>query len=695
MSAVTFQRDRKLATVSIFIGLFLVVASNFLIVFDVPYIPIRYSMAIAAVCLIFGPAVWIVLKYRTDRLATFFVALAAVMMCLGMAFVLPSVYEPVMSVTGLKYSTLRHLIQDSLNECGVALVFALVVSLLITASQNAWKSDEQKQQLRVLNLALEESQKLLAEAQAVAKLGSWSWNRQTEETVWSKEMYKILGVEHKDPSELIFDTIDRVVHPDDHAQVRAVADEVYTTGVTRPVEFRIIRNDGEERIIHADGTIVMAENGLPTHMLGTVLDVTERRRMQDELERRVEERTAELAESNEQLRREVQVRREAEAEVRASEKRFREMAENFHAAVWVQNAISGELLYTSPACERIWKMPTEQIRSHPEAWLERVHPEDRDATRKKFRDARFGDPPAAVNTEYRLLWPDGSIRWISDRSFPIFDEAGQVQRIGGVATDITEQRAAAETLRHSDRLSVIGTLAAGIAHEINNPVGSILLSAQLAQKQMNAPNGMEAVSSQLSSIVDDALRCGRIVKSVLTFSRPTSSEKEVAQLNDVVQSAVSLAKKYVSSRKATLCMDLQDELPDISINFTEIEQVLINLIRNAVESKREGVTVDISTQRSNGRVKVVLHDNGCGIAEDEIKRLFDPFYTTRRNDGGTGLGLSISYGIVNEHGGTIAVESEVGVGTRVTIELPVASEDPGDDGAMAGQPAGVSAEKSV
>lgn len=674
MTAGTFKRDRNLATVSIFLGLLFVVSSNLLLLFDVPYIPIRYSMAIAAVCLIFGPAVWIVIKYRTDRLATRLVVLAAVMMALGMAFELPSVYEPVMNFTGLGYSTLRHVVQDSLNECGVALVFALVVSLLITASQSAWKSGEHEQQLRDLNRALEESQQLLAEAQAVAKLGSWSWCRETEETVWSEQMYKILGVSRDAPSELIFETIDRMVHPDDRDRVMTVANEVYTTGVSQPVEFRLIRGDGEERIIYADGTIELDENGRALEMLGTVLDVTDRRRMQDELERRVEERTAELAKSNEQLRCEVQVRRNAEAEVRASEKRFREMAENFEAAVWVKDALTGEILYTSPACERIWKMPQEQIRAHPEAWLAAVHSEDREATRRKFCNARLKEPPEPVNAEYRLIWPDGSIRWISDRSFPIRDESGAVYRIGGVATDVTEQRAAGEALRHSDRLAVIGTLAAGIAHEINNPVGSILLSAQLAEKQMKASNDMAAVSSQLSSIIDDALRCGRIVKSVLTFSRPTSSEKQVANLNDVVQNAVSLARKYASSRKATFRLQLEPDLQDVFINTTEIEQVLINLIRNAVESKSEGVTVDITSQQIDGHVKVELHDDGRGISETDRQRLFDPFYTTRRTQGGTGLGLSISYGIVSEHGGTITLESEEGVGTRVWVELPVAAD---------------------
>lgn len=674
MTMANFRRDRWVAISCVFLGIALITASNALDLLDVPYIPIRYAMVIIAICLVFGPAVWIVLKYRIDRIATRFIIAAIVLMTLGMAFELPIVHESLMTWTGLDLSQLRQLIQDSLQEGGVALFFAMVVSLMITSSQIAWKSKGHEKKLAELNRDLQESQERLAEAQAVAGLGSWSWKRETDETVWSEQMFKVLGMSPDAPAELIFDTIDRMAHPDDHARVRAVANEVYTTGKARSVEFRLIRADGEERIIYADGTIDMDANGMPVEMLGTVLDVTERRRMQDELERRVEERTAELVEANKRLQCEVKERRNAEAEVRASERRFRETAENFDAVVWVQDVSDGKVLYVTPAYKKMWQRSAAELMKNPDAWLEAVHPEDREAVRKKFRDARDRKPYERIQVDYRLLWPDGSIRWIQDRTFPIRDAEGKVYRIGGVATDITEQRASAEALRHSDRLSVIGTLAAGVAHEINNPVGSILLSAQLAQKQMKASKDLGAVSKQLTSIVDDALRCGRIVKNVLTFSRPTSTEKTLANLNDVVQSAESLARKYVSSRKATLRLHLEDDLPQVLLNSTEMEQVLINLIRNALESKSEGVTVDITTQNDTDRVILLLEDDGAGIPADELKRLFDPFYTTRRSQGGTGLGLSITYGIVQEHGGTIAVESNVGTGTCVKLELPSATK---------------------
>lgn len=673
MRPVNFQRDRRLALSAVFLGIAVIIASNIMVLGKVPYYPFRFGLILFAVCLIFSPAVWIAFKYRIDLVAARFIAAAVLLMTIGVVSEVPSVRDQIASLTGWNGSIIRQLIEDSFQETGLALFFAMVVSLLITSSQVAWKSKGHEEKLEQLNRDLNESQERLAEAQAVAGLGSWSWKRETDKTIWSEQMYKVLGVSPDSPAELIFDTIDRMVHPADHDRVRAVADEVYATGRARPVEFRLIRGDGEERIINADGTIEMGEDGLPVEMLGTVLDVTEQRRMQDELERRVEERTAELVEANKQLQCEVQERRNAEAEVRASERRFRETAENFDAVVWVQDASSGNILYVSPACKKVWRRSASELTKHREAWLETVHPEDREEVRKKFRGAFDRKPFERIQVDYRLLLPDGSIRWIQDRTFPIRDEAGNVYRIGGVATDITEQRASAEALRHSDRLSVIGTLAAGVAHEINNPVGSILLSAQLAQKQMEVSKDLDAVSKHLASIVDDALRCGRIVKNVLTFSRPTSTEKTLTDLNDVVQSAESLARKYVSSRNATLSLHLENDLPPVLLNSTEMEQVLINLIRNALESKSEGVTVDITTKNDTDRVFLLLEDNGAGIAADELQRLFDPFYTTRRSEGGTGLGLSISYSIVQEHGGTITVESSVGEGTCVKLELPSAT----------------------
>lgn len=673
MSNMDFERDRWLAIACVFLGVVVLAITNALALLEVAFFPIRFGTTLFAICLVFSPAVWIAFKYRIDRVATRFIIAAIVLIALGMAYELPIVHESLMAWTGLDFGLLRQVLQDTLQEGGVALFLAMVVSLLITSSQIAWKSKGHEEKLAQLNRDLMESQERLAEAQAVAGLGSWSWKRETGETAWSEQMYKVLGLSPDAPAELIFDTIDRMVHPADHNRVRAVADEVYATGIARSVEFRLIRGDSEERIISADGTIEMGEDGLPVEMLGTVLDVTDRRRMQDELERRVEERTAELVEANKQMQCEVQERRKAEAELRASERRFRETAENFDAVVWIQDISDGKVLYVSPACNKVWRRSATELTRHREAWLETVHPEDREEVRKKFRSAFERNPYERIQAEYRLLLPDGSIRWIQDRTFPIRDAAGNIYRIGGVATDITDQRASAEALRHSDRLSVIGTLAAGVAHEINNPVGSILLSAQLAQKQIEVSKDVEAVEKQLSSIVDDALRCGRIVKNVLTFSRPSSTEKTLGNLNDVVQSAESLARKYVSSRKATLRLHLEDDLHQVLLNSTEMEQVLINLIRNALESKNEEVTVDLTTRNDNDRVLLLLEDDGAGIPADELKRLFDPFYTTRRSEGGTGLGLSISYGIVQEHGGTISVESNVGEGTCVKLEFPSAT----------------------
>ena len=674
MSLAIFQRDRRLANASILLGILFAVSSNILVLFEVDYFPVRYCMALTAVCLIFGPAVWTTVKYRSDRGAMWGLGLASCMIVLGMMFQSSWLYEPLLDITGLEYSKLRNVVQDSLNEGGVALMFASVVSLLITASRNAWKAGDQEQQLRKLNFALSENQQRLAEAQAVADLGSWSWNSETNQTVWSDQMYRILGMSRDRPALTIFATIDRFVHPDDHSQVRRVAEEILATGQARSIEFRVIRGDGQERIFCADGTIKLDSDGAPVEMLGTVLDVTQRRRMQDELERRVEERTAALAKSNEQLRREVQERRHAEVELRASEYRFRELAENIDAVVWIQDASDGRVLYISPAYETIWRRSLDELETDPDAWLEAIHPDDQQRIRHHFGKSASTVLRKPYQTEYRLLWPDGSVRWIQNRGFPIRDDSGRVYRIGGVAIDITEQRATAEALRHADRLSVIGTLAAGIAHEINNPVGSILLSAQLAHKQVIASNGSATISSQIESIIDDAKRCGRIVKNVLTFSRSKVSEKQLIQLNEVVRNAETLARKYASSRKATLRLHLGNGLPDVFINPIEIGQVLINVIRNSVESKVEGVAVDIKTYRANRRVAVQLRDDGRGIPEKELQRIFDPFYTTRRSRGGTGLGLSISYGIVREHGGTIDIESEVGTGTCVTIELPGVAE---------------------
>ncbi len=237
---------------------------------------------------------------------------------------------------------------------------------------------------------------------------------------------------------------------------------------------------------------------------------------------------------------------------------------------------------------------------------------------------------------------------------------------------LEESRAA---LAQTERLASIGTLAAGIAHEMNTPLGTMMLAAENAMELRQKPGAGEMVENCLKRIVVEARRCGDAIRSVLLFARDEETQKWPVSFETVVRRSLELTDQYTRQHGATVNLDLPADLPLILANPMQMERVFINLIRNAIEAGRKGVRVGIRAEVAGETMRIVVEDNGLGIPEEHLPRVFDPFFTTRREQGGTGLGLSIVHGIIAEHGGKISVQSRVGTGTLFIIELPVLTAD--------------------
>ncbi len=250
------------------------------------------------------------------------------------------------------------------------------------------------------------------------------------------------------------------------------------------------------------------------------------------------------------------------------------------------------------------------------------------------------------------------------------DAHGAIIGVIVVTHDLTDVKRATEQLRQAERLASIGTLAAGIAHEINNPVGGILLSAEGAWDELTSTGDRTYVATCLKEIMEDAKRCGRIIQSILRFARQQPTEKWPNDVNALVRRAVHLTREAVSRRGGDLSVQLAPDLPEVALNPTEFEQVLINLIQNAVEAGGTNTRVVIQSQRHEVGVRLRVIDNGPGMTPSQLAHVFDPFFTTRQQTGGTGLGLSVVHGIVAAHGGHISVDSAPQQGTTFTIELP-------------------------
>jgi two-component system CheB/CheR fusion protein len=238
--------------------------------------------------------------------------------------------------------------------------------------------------------------------------------------------------------------------------------------------------------------------------------------------------------------------------------------------------------------------------------------------------------------------------------------------------DLTERKRAEESLRQAERLASLGTMAAGIAHEINNPLNGIMLTTEYVQ-QIGEGEADPEIMSGLAAIMDETRRAAAIVKGVLRFSRNERTAKVTGDLNEVIRKSAQLAGIYLTDAKPNVTLELADGLPSIAMNTTEIEQLFVNLIKNAAEAGGAQVQITVRSWASPGGATAEVEDNGPGIAQESLPHVFDPFFSTRRHEGGTGLGLSICHGIVAEHGGTIAIRSRPGEGTAFTVHFPAAA----------------------
>jgi two-component system NtrC family sensor kinase len=229
-----------------------------------------------------------------------------------------------------------------------------------------------------------------------------------------------------------------------------------------------------------------------------------------------------------------------------------------------------------------------------------------------------------------------------------------------------EAKVLQEQLRHADRLATIGNLAAGVAHELNEPLASILGRAQLIEKMDGVP---AAVLADNAKIVTASLHAREIISKLRLFARQKSPRKERVNLNHIVRDGLFLVERRCEESGVALVQRLAPELPTIVADPDQLYQVLVNLVVNAVQATASGGRITIETLAADDGVVLAVEDNGCGMDEDVLKQAFTPFFTTKESEG-TGLGLAVVHGIVTSHGGTIGVESRYGHGSRFEVRLP-------------------------
>ncbi|HYU15444.1 MAG TPA: PAS domain S-box protein, partial [Candidatus Acidoferrum sp.] len=431
---------------------------------------------------------------------------------------------------------------------------------------------------------------------------------------------------------------------DDFLSLRQKIDQVLTTGVPTETELHVLL-PGAERMFNVRLIPERDETGRVTSVLNVSRDITESKR--------------------------------AEEALRASEQRFRQVTENIDEVFWLTDVGMSEMIYISPAYERVWGRTCESLHARPISWMEAVHPEDQARVREAVLRLRVD---GTYNLEYRIVRPDGAVRWIRDRAFPIADAGGRVYRIAGVAEDVTARRQLEEQLQQSQKMDAIGQLAGGIAHDFNNMLVVIQLQASLLAEAESGAELKEGVQQILAATE----RASNLTRQLLTFSRREVRQVRNIDLGEVSGAMVALLRRLLGEDIA-LETHFAPGLPLVSADPGMMEQVVMNLAVNARDAMPAGgrlaisldpVTVDEAhaaahPQAASGRyVCLGVSDSGSGIAPENLSRIFEPFFTTKEVGRGTGLGLATVFGIVQQHQGWIEVTSEVGRGTAFRVFLP-------------------------
>lgn len=380
--------------------------------------------------------------------------------------------------------------------------------------------------------------------------------------------------------------------------------------------------------------------------------------------------------------REREGHRRAESALRQSEERFREMAENIREVFWSASLDGQQIYYVSPSFEKIWKLTLAQLLARPASWLEQVSSEDKP---RLVRARELLAQGTAYNLEYRILQPDGACRWIEEHGYPVRGPLEQVERMVGVALDITERKELEEQLQQSQKIDAIGQLAGGIAHDFSNVLTVINGYSNLLLDNHVLP---PAVAESLKHIFVAGGRAANLTRQLLIFSRKGFAHHQTIDLNDLVDVVTTMLKRMIGEH-IRLDLDLAHPLPRIFADTSMIEQVLMNLVVNARDAMPKGGSLVISTGSCeitaaecarNPRAQLGPHvwlsvqDTGSGIPADVLPRIFEPFFTTKEVGKGTGLGLANVLSIAKQHHGWVEAESEVGVGTLFRVFLPVAQE---------------------
>jgi len=464
----------------------------------------------------------------------------------------------------------------------------------------------------------------------------------------NQALASMLGVERSD--ELIGQPVWQFIAPQDRDMAQAYA-KARREGRPAPNNFalHLLKRDGSLILLDCLASSIAWEGGQAT--LATMVDMTERKR--------------------------------AEQGLRASEERFRQIAENIKEAFLVVELDGYRPLYLSRMWEDIWGRTLDEAYRNPLAWVQAIHPDDMAVVGEARQAIEKGEP---ISRNFRVVRPDGTIRWVRARAFPVNNANRELYRVVGLVEDITDVRRTEEQLLQAQKMEAVGRLAGGVAHDFNNLLTAILGYSELVLQDL----GTEHPSSiDVREIRAAGQSAEGLTRQLLAFSRRQILQPQTLDLNRVLTRVDALLQRIIGE-DIELTMKLTAPLARVSADPGQIEQVVLNLAVNARDAMPHGGKLTIETANvvldedyvsrhagasAGPHVMVAVTDTGTGMDAATQQRLFEPFFTTKEPGRGTGLGLATVYGIVTQSRGSIWVYSELDHGSTFKIYLPVTTEE--------------------
>lgn len=373
------------------------------------------------------------------------------------------------------------------------------------------------------------------------------------------------------------------------------------------------------------------------------------------------------------LFRDITERKKAEEKLKESEEHYRILFESTYDIVQCV-APDCHYIFVNPAWHKALGYTKEELSGLN--LYDIVGEKDYKYCKEQFTRVMAGE--SIRNIKATFVAKDGRAIQVEGSAIPRIIN-GKVVATQGFFRDITEHRKMEEQLKVTDRLASIGELTSGIAHELNNPLTSILgFSKLLLEKNID-----DDIKEDIAIINHEAIRAADVVKNLLTFARKHKTSKQQMKINSIIASVLGLRHYEHKVNNVKIITRFASDLPDIVADSFQIRQVFFNIIMNAeyaMEKKNRGGIVTITTEKKESHIRITFTDNGAGISEENLGYIFNPFFTTKEVGEGTGLGLSICHGIITEHGGRIYARSEAGEGATFIIELPVNNDGKGRDG---------------